>query len=404
VTTVFEEELKKARREHAERNGKAPGGGKGAPHAQPEPAGVPIVRTLGTVQAKPVEWEWEKWIPRGTVTLLDGDPGLGKSTLTLDLAARRSRGWPMPPLAGGVQVSEPGDVLLLSAEDDVARTILPRLVAAGADLDRVHSLDAIRVCESDADGQPVVLPLDVAPIEKVITENKVKLAIVDPFMAFLDGGLDSNKDSDVRRCLHKLKLLAEKHGIALILVRHLNKMVSVSAALYRGGGSIGIIGAARSALLVGRHPDKPQVHVLAANKCNLAAKPKSLAYTMEPAGNVARIGWMGEVDLSADDILAHPGGKKKTKVQKCIDDIRGLLSDGPMDSDALHKKLREAGYGSTTIKVAKSAIGVVTRRKGFGKDGKWVAELPKGDEEDAEGDEPEDEECSDTKAIFPDGP
>jgi hypothetical protein len=258
------------------------------------------VRTMKNIIAKPVEWLWRHTIPRGAITMLDGDPGLGKSTITTDVAARVSRGWAMPP-GGGPNGSEPAGVLLLSAEDDAATTIRPRLEAAGADLGRVHILDAIRHGDDTA---PPVLPWDLPVIEDTMTRLGVALLVIDPFLAFLDGDLDAHKDQDVRRCLHRLKEVAERTRAAIMLVRHLNKLTG-GAAIYRGGGSIGITGAARSSLVVGRHPDNPSVCVLAGIKSNLGPLRRSITYSHEPAGDVSRIAWGGECDLAADDILGH---------------------------------------------------------------------------------------------------
>jgi hypothetical protein len=266
-----------------------------------------VLTRLDTVTPQPVSWLWRGHIPRGAVTLLDGDPGLGKSTIAIDLAARVSRGWAMPPAAGPVEGAEPEGVLLLTAEDDLRCTVRPRLEAAGADMARVHSFDAVRTGDHE---RPPVLPFDLALVEARVKEEGIALIIVDPFAAFLDSAIDGHRDSDVRRCLHSLKLLAERTGAAILIIRHLNKLIG-GPAVYRGGGSIGITAAARSALVVGRDPADAGRHVLASVKCNVGRMPPSLAYHLASVTeDVARIAWGGEVDLSADDILQHPTGKR----------------------------------------------------------------------------------------------
>ena len=169
------------------------------------------------------------WLPLNAVTVLDGDPGLGKSTITLDWAAEATG-------AGS-------DVLLLSAEDNLDSTLRPRIEAAGADMDRVHSLEAV---ETDNGEEPPVLPYDIPLLEELIVAHKVKLVIIDPLMAYLDGKIHSHHDQDMRRVLHRLKMLAQKHHVAIVLMRHLNKDDSTRNPLYRGGGSIGISAAVRS--------------------------------------------------------------------------------------------------------------------------------------------------------------
>jgi hypothetical protein len=327
--------------------------------------------TMADVQPHPVEWLWRPWIPRPGLTLLDGDPGLGKSTLLIDLAARVSCGWTMP--SGGDPAQVPAGVLLLSAEDDPERTIRPRLDAAGADVSRVHLLAAIRDGDEE---RPPVLPWDLALVESRIAGRQIVLVIVDPFMAYLDGEIDAHRDQDVRRCLHGLKLLAERTGVAIVIIRHLNKLVG-GPALYRGGGSIGITGAVRSALVVGRDPKDPHTCVLAPVKCNLAAKPKALTYGLEPVGDVARVGWGGETDLEADDILVHVGGRRKqTTREQCAQAIRDIVAAGVMESGELDRQLKERGYSGNAIRDGRRLAKVKANRVGYGAEGKWMVSIP----------------------------
>jgi putative DNA primase/helicase len=208
-----------------------------------------IVVTMSSVTSRKVEWLWPLRIPRGAITVFDGDPGLGKSTTMLDVAARVTQGWRMPP-DHGPGGDEPADVIVLSAEDDPETTLRPRLDAAGADVGRVHLIAAIKGKEGE---RPPVLPIDLKMIEQLILTKRVRLLIVDPFSAFIDGKIDTHKDSDVRRAMHLLKELAERTGVAIVLIQHLNK-VNLNIAWYRGGGSIAIVGAARSGLVAAVTP------------------------------------------------------------------------------------------------------------------------------------------------------
>jgi hypothetical protein len=353
------------------------------PGGDPEPDDVAVIRTLADVQAQPVEWLWRPWIPLGAITLLDGDPGLGKSTITIDLAARVSRGWDMPPHSG--PAGAPAGVLLLGAEDSLAHTTRPRLDAAGADVSRVHALEAIRTAEGE---RPPVLPWDLALVENMIVERGIKLVVVDPFMAFLDGELDAHRDQDVRRCMHRLKLLADRTNIAIVIVRHLNKLIG-GPALYRGGGSIGITGAVRSALVVGRNPNDQQQCVLAPVKCNLAAKPNSLLYVVETIGDASRIGWLGETELVADDVLAHSGGRKRmTAAEQCAAAIRDYLADGPKESEGMNAWLQQHGYTAWAIKAGRRLAGVKVDRFGFGPGSKCMAELSNSEDANDQDDDP----------------
>jgi hypothetical protein len=348
----------------------------GAPGDKDAPPAVPVVVRLDEVTPLAVEWLWPGWIPRGTLTLLDGNPGVGKSTLALDLAARLTRRLAMPRCEG--QTSEPAGVLLLSAEDDLERTIRPRLDAAGADMTKVHALTAIRVGEEE---QPPVLPLDLDSIEAIITKERIGLVIVDPFMAYLDSQINAHKDQDVRRCLHRLKLLAERTGAAIVLIRHLNKL-NYPVAMYRGGGSIGIIGAVRSALMAGRHPDEPHGLVLAPVKCNLGPMPKSVTYSLHPVGNVARIGWGQETDLTADDILrpsSASGGESKAEQF-----LRETLASSPIEAVKVYELAKKAGISEASIKRAKKKTGVESFKDGFAKGWQWRLPSAEGGHEEGQ--------------------
>jgi hypothetical protein len=343
------------------------------------------------VRPESVSWLWRLRIPRRAVTILDGDPGLGKSTICVDWTARVTRGQPMPgeERQPGEDL-EPAGVLLLSAEDDLACTIRPRLDAAGADPARVHSLEAIRTGEEE---RPPVLPWDLSLVEKFIGEHGIAMVVIDPFMAYLDAEINAHQDQDVRRALHQLKLLAERTNAAVIVVRHLNKLIG-GPAIYRGGGSIGIIGAARSALLVGRDPDDSKRLVLASNKSNLGPMPSSLRYSLETQGDVARIGWGEECDLTAADILGHADGrKKKSAGEQCAEALRGLLANGMRPVAQLEEEMQVMGFTANAFKTARKLLKTRAFKSAF--DGQWMIELPvpgTPDEDDHEGDhEVEDE-------------
>jgi hypothetical protein len=348
--------------------------------AQPRPKGEPVIRTMKDIQPRKLEWLWPGKVLRRAVTVLDGDPGLGKSTITTDLTARVSRGWKMPPESGQADGVQPQGALLLSAEDDPETTIRPRLDAAGADPGRIYIFEAIK---EDGGERPPVLPWDMDLVESTIDREQIALVVVDPFMAFLDGKLDAHRDQDVRRCMHRLKLLAERTGAAILVVRHLNKLIG-GPAMYRGGGSIGITGAARGALIVGRNPQRPAECVLATVKCNLAKRPMALTYSLEDEGGVARVGWGDECDLTADDILGHPGSKKK-QTDKCVDYVLDILADGRMKSEEFEASCKAAGFSERSIKTARKKLKVVATKDSF-TDVWWVSLPP----EEADGDEDED--------------
>jgi hypothetical protein len=304
--------------------------------------------------------------------VLDGDPGLGKSTLLLDLAARVSRGHPMPDGAPGLQAA----VTLLTAEDDLADTVRPRLEAAGADLARIHVFGGI----GDRDGgtRPLVIPLDLALLRQVLERTGSRLLILDPFLAFLGGGVDSCKDQDVRRCLHRLADLAEQTLCAVVLLRHVNKGAA-RKALYRGGGSIGIVGAARSALLAGKDPDSDAHQVLASIKSNLAETPTSLRYALEklPSG-VCRVRWCGPSPLRADDLVAQVEAAEEREIlREASDFLRTLLADGPLAADAVIAAARGRRISERTLRRAKARLGVESVRACQDSAWVWLWALPR---------------------------
>jgi hypothetical protein len=325
---------------------------------------------LSTVQPEHVEWLWQGRIPLGKLTILDGDPGLGKSVLTLDLAARVSRGWEMPDGTQG----KAGGVVLLSAEDGLADTIAPRLAAAGADCSRVLALDSV----PDLGGRRLPsLPLDVPHIADATRRMDAKLVVIDPVMAYLGPEVNSHHDQACRRALFPLARIAEETGAAVLVVRHLNKLVGGSP-LYRGGGSIGIIGAARSGLLVARDPDNQDRRVLASTKCNLAKLPPSLSFDLSSGdGGGLRIGWKGESSHTAETLLAAPrDDEDRDAVRDAMEVLQVVLGSGPRSAKEVHTEAHKAGVQSRTLDRAKAALGVKSCRKGFGPNGVWQWSLP----------------------------
>jgi hypothetical protein len=324
---------------------------------------------MSDVQAQDIDWLWEKYIPFRAVTILDGDPGEGKSTISIDIAARVSKGLPMP--TGPQEPREPAGVLLLSAEDDLARTIRPRLDEAGADTSRVFALDAVR---TGGDERPPVLPWDLLLVENLILMNGIRLVVIDPLMAYMDAKINAHSDQDVRRAMHRLKILADKTGAAVLVLRHLNKL-NGGPALYRGGGSIGIIGAARSGLLVGRDPNDPTKHVLASNKSNLGPPPKSLYYALVASGKVSVIGWGEVCDLTNDDILGVPGSRQRRSVlEQCCELLAELLKDGQKAETEIKETVLQHGHKERTYYAARKKLKVRSAKSS--EDGKWYLSLP----------------------------
>ena len=361
----------------------------------------PVLVNLATVQREHVEWIWPGRLARGKLHMLDGDPGLGKSTTALDLAARLSRGAAMPDGSPGMA---PAGVVILAAEDGIADTVRPRLEAAGADLDRIVALTAI----VDGDGERMPgLPLDLAAIEAGIRQVGAALVIVDPIMAYLPADVNAHRDQDVRRALAPTAALAERTHAAILAIRHLNKSGGAHA-VYRGGGSIGIIGAARVGLLVARDPDDDARRIVAVTKNNLAPEPPSLAFQLVPDDVIgaARVEWLGESEHGASALLAirtddpEEGGA----LAEAVDVLRTILADGPMAARAAEREAHDAGITRSTLHRARKAAGVRSDRiGGLGKAGAWQWSLePKALTETLRPSPPEREDLSENVSALAD--
>lgn len=341
------------------------------------------VITFSDVQPKPIDWLWPNRIPVGKLCLFDGDPSTGKTTLTIDIAARVSTGKAWPDGTPNIR----GDVLLLSAEDGVEDTIAPRLLAAGADLRRVHTLTQVPVKGADGATRmaPPSLPRDIPIIKRIILRHGVKLIVIDVLMAYLSGQVDSHRDQDVRRVLHELAMLADETGCAIVLVRHLNKAAGGNA-LYRGGGSIGIVGAARAAFLIARDPNDPDRRILAVTKSNLAAEPPALAYRLVdvPQYGCACVEWEpNPVEYTASDLLSTSSDNDSGASNEAASWLSGLLADGDLAASEVFREAEAAGFSKDQIKRAKARAGATTTKHGM--TGGWVWSLrderPKGAKE-----------------------
>jgi RecA-family ATPase len=310
------------------------------------------------------------------MVVLDGDPSLGKSTLTLDWSARVSTGSPWPDGA----VCELGDTVLLSAEDGISDTIRPRLDAAGGDPTRVHALTGITYRDGDVLRlRPPTLPADLPELRAAIQRTRARLVVIDVLMAFLGDTVNSHRDQDVRRVLAALAAIADETGATIVLLRHLNKTTGGSA-LYRGGGSIGIIGAARAGFVVAADPDDDsgRRRILAVTKMNLAEEPPSISYTLEGTDSgVARVVW-GEVSQHrANTLLAqhdHEDGEDTTEQGFAVDWLVDFLdlNQGRAARTDVVKEAKDAGITLATLNRARVKAGVQFISEGFPRKTYWT--------------------------------
>jgi hypothetical protein len=263
----------------------------------------------------------------------------------------------------------PAGVVLLQAEDSLAGTVVPNLLAAGADLNLVKVFDKDRFADA-----PLLLPDDIPMIVTAIEESKAKLVVIDPLTAFVQTNV--NGDVSVRRILGRLAAIADKHDLGVLVVRHLRK-AGAKNPLYGGAGSIGIIAAARSALVVGRDPgsDDKHQHILALSKSNLA-DAASLAYqTIKRPDDTIAVEWLGPNKYSAEDITAAEA-RVESALREAMQVLYGILAKGPVAANEVVKLARLAAISERTLKRAKHDLHVRSWKHGSGRGSRWFWQLP----------------------------
>jgi hypothetical protein len=312
----------------------------------------PVLVKLADVVAQPVSWLWPGRIARGKTTLIVGDPGQGKSFLTLDVASRVSLGthWP-----DGVQAPN-GHVVVLAAEDGIADTIRPRVDAMGGDTSRLWILQAVRRNGKD---MPVSLATDLEALRSAVAETSAVLVIIDPLTAYL-GKADTFKDTEVRAVLMPVAKLAEEYDAAIIAVMHLNKGQQ-HKAIYRTPGSIGFVGLARASFFVVADPKDEKRRFLVPQKFNLGPPPASLAFRIVGTGVEAHIEWEPHsVQVNIESLLASgPVVHNPRDVAAAF--LIAFLKAGPAVSTEVIASAKAQGISASTLQRAKSKLGVVSK-------------------------------------------
>lgn len=331
-----------------------------------------VVR-LADVEPESVTWLWRGRIPLGKITVLDGDPGLGKSTMVADLVARLTTGRPFPD---ETEAPDAAAAVYIAHEDGIADTLRPRLDAAGADVTLVHALAGFTVTEG-GERLPVI-PGDVDAIAAVVRNRGARLLVIDPLYAYLDSNTDSFRDHDIRAALVHLATMAEKTGTAVLLIRHLRKSGN-APALYRGSGSIGISGLARSVLLLAKDPEDENARILASVKSNLGPPPQSLKWRLGGAVSQdlpPRVDWEGTTDHTADQLVnvGSESNEERSARDEAEEFLRLMLAAGPALATEATRQAKQAGISEITLRRARTRLGVKSVRRSFS--GKWEWELP----------------------------
>ena len=310
---------------------------------------------MSEIQSKEVEWLWYPFIPYGKLTIVQGDPGDGKTTLILNIAAKLSKG---EGLDSEMKLPEPMNVIYQSAEDGLADTVKPRLELAGADCERILVIDEKEKSLSMADER----------LEKAIVQTKARMLILDPIQAYLGGSMDMNRANEARDMTKKLGALAEKYQCAIVLIGHMNKAAGNKAA-YRGMGSIDFFAVARSVLLVGRVEGESNIRAVVQIKNNLSAFGHPKAFALSEDG----FQWLGDYEITVDEVLGGiaPKANKMEQAKRLLREL-ALTSDA-IQSNEIFDMADEQGISKRTLENAKRELGIRARKI----NNSWYWELDK---------------------------
>jgi RecA-family ATPase len=298
---------------------------------------------MDKVEPVSVKWLVYPLLPIGKISQLIGDPGLGKSTMALHIAAMLSHG---KAVFGSEGEPLQGKTLYLSGEDNANDTLKPRLMAMGADDSQVAIVENI--------GNDILADNDI--LEDAVFQVKPRFVVIDPLTHYVGKDMDMSRASDMRRLTSSLSAIAEKYECSFLVINHLNKAKG-GKNLYRGLGSIDIAASARSVMMLERSENDPDIRILQHIKSSLAPEGRALAFRIDKD---SIINFLGKYDDISDDELNEP---EETKRKHAMDVLKGLLSGGPMPSAAVQRACSEAGISESTVNRAKKEMGVRSIRK-----------------------------------------
>ena len=299
---------------------------------------------MSDVQTQTIEWLWYPFIPYGKLTIIQGDPGDGKTTLALNIAAKLSNG---KGLENEIMTQEPATIIYQTAQDGLADTVKPRLENAEADCSKILVID-----ESSK-----LLSMTDERLEKALIQTNAKVLILDPIQAYLGGGIDMNRANEARNITKQLGMLAEKYQCAILLIGHMNKAAG-NKAVYRGMGSIDFFAVARSVLLVGRVKGEPDIRAVVQIKNNIAAFGHSKAFRLSEKG----FEWLGDYEITADEVL---GGivPKINKLEQAKQMLRKLSESSNMtQSSEIFSIADEKGISRRTLETAKKELKIKAKK------------------------------------------
>ena len=315
------------------------------------------------VEVEKIDWLLYPFIPFGKVTIVQGDPGEGKTTMVLQIIAKLTKGEAVlpsgsdePALEAKTVDLEPVNVIYQTAEDGLGDTIKPRLLSAGADCSRVMVID---------DNDQALTMMD-ARLEEAIIKTKARLVVLDPIQGFLGAAVDMHRANEIRPLMKRIAVLAEKYHCAIILIGHMNKN-SNGKSSYRGLGSIDFQAAARSVLIVGRIKDEPEIRVVCHVKSSLAPEGKSVAFRLDKDTGFE---WIGEYDISADDLLS--GDNRGQKIHEAKEFLKEILVSGSVAQTKVAEEAESRGIKKKTLWNAKKELEIESVKIG----NQWFWMLP----------------------------
>ena len=308
---------------------------------------------MSEIETEEVKWLWYPYIPIGKVTIIQGDPGEGKTSFVLAVISALTLGEALPECDSA---AEPMNVIYQTAEDGLADTIKPRLEAAKADCSRVLVID-------DSYSE---LTLCDERLEQAIRETGAKLIVLDPLQAYLGNDVDMHRANEVRPVMKRIAAMAERTQCAVILIGHMNKMQGQKSS-YRGLGSIDFRASARSVLVVGRLKSGDTVRVVAQDKNSLAPEGPSIAFELSPEHGFQ---WKGLCEATVEDILSG-SGKVQTKTMQMEDELRRMLTES-VPADEVMEHAKSMGVSERTLMIAKKNLGVISEKRGT----QWYWRLP----------------------------
>ena len=304
---------------------------------------------LTDIEPEVVDWLWYPYIPFGKITIIEGDPGLGKSWLTMSLAKTIAEGTALPYNPAPIHK---GKVIIMSAEDGLADTIKPRLKSLGS-----TGINILAIPEPFS-----FTPGATEAITDMLKEIKPKLIIIDPLVAYMGGGIDLHKANETRTVMSRLAQLAEHTHAAVVCVRHLSKGAK-DKAIYRGIGSIDLTAAARSCLAIGRNPEDPnESRVICHIKSNLAPMGKPISYYLRPGNKQEPFAWGEQLSVDVNKVLNQEPTNNKGQIEEAVEFLENLLSQGELSTSFIKREAEAKGVTWEMIRKARKELNVITRK------------------------------------------